>query len=46
MDLLGSRSDNFKLSVLDSLNMHYLEISEKFAIREEELMSSIKVQTS
>ena len=44
--MLGSRSDNFKLHVLDSLEFKYLEISEKFAIREEELLSSIKTHHS
>jgi len=42
VDLTGSRSDNFKLKIMDSLEVKYAEISEKFVIREAELLAAIE----
>ena len=40
-ELLGSRSENFKLHILDSLEMKFGEISIKAMQREEELMRAV-----
>jgi hypothetical protein len=41
MELTGSRSENFKLQVLDDLEVKCAEISTKAMVREEELLRAI-----
>jgi len=41
VELTGSRSENFKLKVLDDIEVKYAEISQKAMIREEELLMAI-----
>ena len=41
IDLMGSRSENFKLQVLDAIEVKYAEITQKAMVREEELLGAI-----